>query len=474
MFSGGASAPTAAPSLVAFEGIGPAPSWGAIEATIAGTETGRALALALKEREAGAGPAHTDAALRLFGTDQEPRVTLYRDRAGWCPYCQKVWLLLEEKQIPYRVEKVAMRSYGDKPQSFLNKVPSGLLPAIELDGKLYTESLVIMQLLEQTFPEVATVPSEAQGLARAKRLLELERQLFSWWCSLTFRPGNQAKSGFESCLDEVERALGEESGHPWLLVTPRGQGPSLVDLQYISHVERMAASALYWKGLDLRNTKRWPLLELWFRAFEERPAYLATKSDYYTHCQDIPPQYGPGYGSPAGASFSAAIDGQGPSGWRLPLPELDATSTPEPFYLTGGQPVDQEAARHEAAAKLAGNREKVLMFALRGAGTKGAKRFQAPLADPYATPSEDPSVAAATDLLLRSAVALLAEGDATGEGLTAEGLRAGLAEVDGAAAAEAKVCGAYLRDRIGVPRDMSFPAARQLRAHLNWAIDALP
>ena len=44
-------------------------------------------------------------------------------------------------------------------------------------------------------------------------------------------------------------------------------------------------SAQYWKGLDLRNTKRWPLLELWFRAFEERPAYLATKSDYYTHCQ---------------------------------------------------------------------------------------------------------------------------------------------------------------------------------------------
>lgn len=31
----------------------------------------------------------------------------------------------------------------------------------------------------------------------------------------------------------------------------------------------------------------------------------------------------------------------------------------------------------------------------------------------------------------------------------------------------------YMRDRIGVPRDLPYPAARQLRAHMNWFIDSL-
>lgn len=61
----------------------------------------------------------------------------------------QIWWLLEEKQIPYTMEKINMRSYGDKPRSFLEKVPSGLLPVIELDGRVYTESMDIMMLLEK-------------------------------------------------------------------------------------------------------------------------------------------------------------------------------------------------------------------------------------------------------------------------------------------------------------------------------------
>jgi Glutathione S-transferase, N-terminal domain len=48
-------------------------------------------------------------------------------------------LLVEEKQVPIKIELVPMRSYGDKPPAFLRKVPSGLLPAIEVNGQIITE-----------------------------------------------------------------------------------------------------------------------------------------------------------------------------------------------------------------------------------------------------------------------------------------------------------------------------------------------
>jgi glutathione S-transferase len=68
--------------------------------------------------------------------------------------------MLEEKRIPYRVEKINMRCYGDKPESFLAKVPRGLLPVLELDGRVITESAEIMAVLEVEFTQVPMLPAE--------------------------------------------------------------------------------------------------------------------------------------------------------------------------------------------------------------------------------------------------------------------------------------------------------------------------
>merc|ERR1719163_1828750 len=98
------------------------------------------------------GPTNSQSTLRLFGQPESAvRVTLFRDNHAWCPYCQKCWLFLEEKQIPYRIAKVTMFCYGQKEDWYKRLVPSGMLPALQLDGQIITESDVVLHSLEQAF-----------------------------------------------------------------------------------------------------------------------------------------------------------------------------------------------------------------------------------------------------------------------------------------------------------------------------------
>ena len=295
-----------------------APSWSEIFSDVGTTSVGKALNNENDLRSKGKGSAHVQNKLRQFKypDGNTPPITLYRDHAGWCPYCQKTMLLIEEKEVPIQIGLVPMRSYGDKPQSFLQKVPNGLLPAIEVNGQVITESSVIMELLDKWHPKEEgykpMLPEDDAGMQRYNNLSRLERELFSWWCTLLFRPelpgmggGNPFKKllggggemsgsmqGFMDCIQKVDKELQSTPG-PWFF---DNEYPTMIDFVYVSHVERMLASCAYWKGLNLRDPK-WKLdgINAWLTAFEKREHYLAFKSDYYTHIKDIPPQYGPGY-----------------------------------------------------------------------------------------------------------------------------------------------------------------------------------
>jgi glutathione S-transferase len=114
------------------------------------------------------------------------------------------------------------------------------------------------------------------------------------------------------------------------------------------------------------------------------------------------------------------------------------------------------------------NHGAIVKFAARGAGRAGFPPVAAPLADPNATPSE--AVQGAVDSALRIICAALLDGtekqDAAMLGIAKTIVEKG----DNEFATGVVDSLSYLRDRIGVPRDMKLPAARQLRAHLNWSI----
>lgn len=71
-----------------------------------------------------------------------------------------------------------------------------------------------------------------------------------------------------------------------------GKQFSFVDAVFAPFLERMVASVAYYKGFYMRGTGEFPGIEAWFDSMEQRPAYLATRSDHYTHCHDLPPQLG--------------------------------------------------------------------------------------------------------------------------------------------------------------------------------------
>jgi glutathione S-transferase len=233
------------------------------------------------------GLTNAQAQLRLFGhVEADVRVILYRDHHAWCPYCQKVWLWLEEKQIPYRIAKVTMFCYGEKESWYQRKVPSGMLPALELDGRIITESDDILLALEREFQPLVWSMEDPTVIS----LRRLERLLFRAWCSWLCYPRRSPRDDqfhqekFTSVVAQVEAALAATPG-PYFL-----SEFSTVDVIFTPYVERMNASLFYYKGYSLREEN--PHLSAWFDAMESRPTYRGTQSDFSTHVHDLPPQMG--------------------------------------------------------------------------------------------------------------------------------------------------------------------------------------
>ena len=373
-------------------------SWAALEA----------LAPAAAERVEG--PTNAQASLRLFGhSEADVQVTLFRDHHAWCPYCQKVWLWLELRRVPYRIRKVTMRCYGPKEPWFTALVPSGMLPALELNGRLITESDRILAALERAFGPVGAGMTDR----RVRRLRELERLLFRAWCVWLCSPGlredqeRRARDQFQRVAAQMEEAIASGGGH-WLDPNdPMGPIPGTADLVFIPYVERMNASLAYFKGFALREAHGG--IDRWLSALEQLETYRGTQSDVHTHAHDLPPQMGGCWsdGSAQQQRMAAAVDhGEG-------LGALECRWSPSPGEVTPQARALERVLRHRSTLLA-----------------------RSPLGEAFDQP-------------LRAALTTLIAGTSV---MPAPGSAAALR---------------YLRDRISVPRDMPLHSARFLRQALE-------
>ncbi|KAF2087177.1 glutathione transferase omega-1 [Saccharata proteae CBS 121410] len=153
--------------------------------------------------------------------------------AGWfCPFVQRIWLILEEKKIPYQY--IEVNPYH-KPDSLLKLNPRGLVPTLQYDNKPLYESTVIAEFLEDAYPqnEPRLLPKDPYDKARMKIWSDFvtSRVIPSWHRFLQFQPGGgEGEEGLERVRKEMLGYLREftaemdKEGPFWA-----GKEPSMID-----------------------------------------------------------------------------------------------------------------------------------------------------------------------------------------------------------------------------------------------------
>ncbi|EJK71359.1 hypothetical protein THAOC_07216 [Thalassiosira oceanica] len=197
--------------------------------------------------------------------------SLHRERHGWCPYSERVWLALECCDVSYDAYRIDNTGPGRKPGWWSGTTPQVVWP----DGRRQGESMDLVREVDERYgggrlyppslggrvDEMAdafrgTFPSGSRPSSRAAFL-------FSWTGEPLFR------SEFERVLEDTDGLLSKGDG-PFLC----GDTFTAADVAWAPFLERYAAQLpCLHDGLNPRDESSYPNLAQWYEAMDSVPAY---------------------------------------------------------------------------------------------------------------------------------------------------------------------------------------------------------
>jgi glutathione S-transferase len=180
-------------------------------------------------------------------------ITLYD--APRCPYCARVRIVLAEKGVEYETVEIDL---SDRPDWLYEKNPLGKVPVLEEGEFVLPESDVIMEYLEERYPEPALLPDDPGDRALVRlRIFRFDTNLGDAYYSLRRGDENGAER-LAHCLSFIERFVAAQGRRPY----------NLADIAYLPWVIR-ARDML---GVDFSE---YPALESSLAELLERPAVAA-------------------------------------------------------------------------------------------------------------------------------------------------------------------------------------------------------
>jgi glutathione S-transferase len=183
-------------------------------------------------------------------------ITLYN--AARCPYVARVRIMLAEKGIEFEAVEIDL---SDRPAWYYEKNPTGRVPTIEEDGgPPLPESAVILEFVEERYPEPALLPADPADRAFVRLLIFRDSDLTTPYYALR-RGEDAAGEQFGAAVGRFEALLGEQ---PYL----SGAEFGLADIALVPWFLR-ARDML---GVDFGA---FPWVVDWLERLEQRPSIAA-------------------------------------------------------------------------------------------------------------------------------------------------------------------------------------------------------
>ncbi len=187
------------------------------------------------------------------------------------PYARKVRIVLAEKQLPCQLKETDIKN---KSPEFLEISPIGKIPVLVDDNDLiFWDSSLIVEYLDETYPEPSFYPSDRMERLRCRQGEELADALTDNIVGLWYetRRGEKADSSiqkqYQSTIDRLIQVLDKKLTESTYLLN-----------ETLSAVDIAAVSGLGY--YTLRFGEDWkqkhPRLGQWFEQLHERSSVQST------------------------------------------------------------------------------------------------------------------------------------------------------------------------------------------------------